>query len=127
MATLSTQYDWHWYIRKIGKQYYIGFFNATDGGTPQATLTVRYFYDEVPDDVTADGDAFPLPIEYENGFIKGCVYDILQMFPNDLDPRKEEKMLSEYEHAKARALRKQLREAQLPAAIVPMDLRDDPV
>lgn len=120
MSTTNTDNTWYWYIRKKDKNYYLGLIDNNGDAPDTADLDIEIWYDKLPADVDADGDSLEIPIQFELGFVKGCVYELLLMYgKNRLD------LKDAYEKTIYDATAYQVRETQQPMLINPINMRDD--
>jgi len=125
MATTNTAFTWFWYIRKKGTRYYLGLVDD-NGDDPAGAYTIDLYYDEVADDVTTQADLFPLPQQFETGFIKGVVAELMAMSSKEgLDFALRSQYIREYEDTIMEAIHYQVEESQQPLVMRPLDLRDD--
>ena len=122
MSTTNTSHSWFWYIRKKGKNHVFGVVDESGVALSTAGLNLEYWYDEIPDEVSSDDDAIPLPIEFEHSFAMGCVYEILRMQGiNNVSYKKD--FMDGIDDAKHR----QISETQQPMTIRPLDIRMDSI
>ena len=78
MGTTNTDYSWYWYVRKKGTRYYLGLVTE-DGEAPSSANDIEIYYDQIPDEITDDDDLMPIPVQFELGFVKGVVAEIMSM------------------------------------------------
>ena len=121
----NTDFDWYYYIRKKGTRYYIGLVNQ-NGDEPTAAYDIEIFYDEIPDDLDDQDDTMPIPVQFELGFLKGVVAELMSMSNKDvLDIRLRNEYMAEYEKTVAKALHYQIDESAQPLVMKPLDLNMD--
>ena len=119
MSTINTEANWHYYIRRRGRNGYIGLVDDS-GDPPDSSHNIDIFYVEIPDEVSSADDELPIPMVHEEGFIKGCVYELLMMYGKEVKPYKYA-----YEDMIREATSLQINETQTPAIINPLDMRND--
>jgi len=125
MSTTSTEYTWFWYIRKKDTRYYIGLVNEYGDAPTTGGYDLDIYYDEIPDDLDAQSDTFPIPVQFELGIIKGVAAELMAMSGKDvLDIRLRDEYKAEYEKTIKNAIQYQLEESQQPIIIRPFNLRD---
>jgi hypothetical protein len=123
MSTTSTDYSWFWYVRKKGARHYLGIVDE-NGDAPTSALTIEIWYDEFADELTSQDSILPNPPQFNFGILKGVAAELMAMSekPND---RLIEKYEREYKNMIDDAIHHQVREAQQPMILKPLDLRDD--
>jgi len=130
MSTTNTTNSWYWYVRKKGRNWFLGLIDGL-GVATMSTLDIEYWYDEIPDEITSDNDVIPIPREFEQAIISGCVYEAKRMLgARDMGPRRRSMLgnlvssyLADFEDGIYRALHRQTEESQQPIVISPYDLR----
>lgn len=120
MATTSTTSTWYWYIRKLGKNWVVGLVDS-GGAATTSVLTVDFWSNGIPDELTSDNDEFPIKRAFEHGFAMGCVDEVLRLQGN----RKDLSFKQDYENIIYDAIHEQIQETQQPLTISPLDLRMD--
>lgn len=131
MSTSSTKFTWKWYIRKKGKNYVLGLVD-NEGDAPASALTVEVWYDEIPDEVTSDDDALPIPTQFEHAFTQGCVYEVLKMLGYKFKSYTRDRFggwvpveMAEFNDAIYDARHMVAEETEEPLTIAPVDIRHD--
>jgi len=124
MPTTNTDYTWYYYIRKKGNRYYLGLVNES-GDAPDSAYDIDIYYDEFPDDLDDQDDTFPIPQQFELGFIKGVVAELMSMSSGKIDERLKAQYMAEYERCVHDAIRYQGEESDTPSVLKPFDFRDD--
>lgn len=125
MATTNTDNTWYYYIRKKGRKGYLGLVNENGAATSQA-LTLNIYYDEMPDNVTNQDTILPIPPQFELGFLKGVVAELMAMSDKEnLDMVKKRDFDREYRETIADAIEFQTEQSEQPLVLKPFDLRDD--
>ena len=127
MATTNTDFSFFWYVRKKGNRYYLGLVDE-NGDAPAGAYDIDIYYDEIPDDLDDQSDTFPIPQQFEMGFIKGVVAELMAMSNKGSDPvniQLRNQFLAEYERTIHEAIHYQVEESQQPMVMKPLDLRDD--
>jgi len=127
MSTTNTEYSWYYYIRKKGTRYYLGLVNE-NGDEVSGAYDIDIYYDEIPDDIDEQDDTFPIPVQFELGFIKGVAAELMAMSGKDAyDVRLRNEYAREYAKTVSKAIHYQIEESDQPAVMRPLDLRDDDV
>ena len=125
MSTTNTDFDWYYYIRKKGARYYLGLVNE-NGVAVTSAYDIDIYYDEIPDDLDDQDATFPIPVQFELGFIKGVTAELMSMSGKDnYDYYLRNEYLREYRKMIDDAIHYQIKESQQPIVMKPLDLRDD--
>jgi len=125
MSTTNTDYAWYYYVKKKGARYYIGLVDE-NGAAATAAYDIDLYFDELPDDVTTQDSTFPLPQQFQMGFVKGVVAELMAMSGKDeFDVMLRNQYRREYEDMLKDLQHYQINEAQQPIVQRPYDLRDD--
>jgi hypothetical protein len=120
MSTTNTDYSYYWYIRKKGKNYYLGVVDDNGDAIGTADLDIQIFYDEFHDEISSTQDTLDIPIQFELAFVKGCANEILQM--QGQYNQVYEKAFKEMIY---KAIEYQNNQANSPKIIKPYDMRED--
>ena len=123
MSTTSTTYDWYWYIRKKGRQMWLGLVDE-NGDAPSSVLEIEIIAEVLPNWVYDDDDFLPIQAQYEGALAKAVAAEIMLMSssaPLDVVPLYKK----EFKEMKDKVLMQGVRESQQPVILKPLDFRDD--
>lgn len=125
MSTTNTDSSWYFYIRKKEERYYVGIVDQ-NGAAPTGAYDIDLYFDEAPDDLTSQDSVFPLPQQFQQGFIKGVVAELMAMSNKDaLDLHLRNIYLREFEKMKYDLHHHQINESQQPLVQRAYDLSND--
>lgn len=120
MATTNTSYNYFWYIRKKGRNWYLGLIDNEGAAIATADLDIDIYYDALPAEITSKDDDLPIPRDAEDGFAMGCVYKLLLALGIERDTYNEM-----YERTVYETRHRQTQEVEDPAIIKPLNMREN--
>jgi len=120
MATTNTDYNYYYYIRKRGRNWYLGVIDNEGDAIATASLDIEIWYDALPDELEDKNDTLPIPRDAEYGFAMGCVYHLLLSMGHDV-PRFKQM----YDQTVYRLRHRQTQEAENPSVIKALNLGEN--
>ena len=120
MATTNTDYNYYYYIRKKGRNWYLGLVDNAGAAIATADLDIEIWYESLPAEITSENEDLPIPRDAEEGFVKGCVYELLLAMGVERPSYKRE-----YEDTVYRLRHRQTQETETPSVIKPLNLREN--
>jgi len=115
-SSVNDNTPWYYYLRRKGRKGHIGLVDGKGNAISSASINLKIFYEEIPDEIDDDDDIIGIPEEFLFDFAKGCAYEYL------LTEGIENKLyFQQYEFGIKKAI-KRVVDTERPAMIQPIQI-----
>lgn len=115
--TVENNSPWYYYLRRKGINWKIGLVDQDGAAIDSGSLTLKLWYEEIPDEIGDDDDILPLHKEFIYRFAKGCAFEYLLSEGIILSEYK-----SEYEKGIVKIKSKKINQTQQPLQVKPITI-----